>query len=149
MVRQLGQDDAAMNREGVLLDTCAILFSAKGDDISPLAKKAIDEASATGSLYISPVSAWEIGKLVAGRKLKLPVDPLKFFLSFVELSASRIASLTADIMVHSSFLPHFAHRDPMDCLLVASARTQNLTLVTRDRAILAYGAEGHVKTLAC
>ena len=26
---------------------------------------------------------------------------------------------------------------------------QDLTLVTRDRAILSYGAAGHVKVLAC
>jgi PIN domain nuclease of toxin-antitoxin system len=37
----------------------------------------------------------------------------------------------------------------MDRLLIETARSQDLTLVTSDRAILAYGTEGHVKTLAC
>jgi PIN domain nuclease of toxin-antitoxin system len=37
----------------------------------------------------------------------------------------------------------------MDRLLIATARHFDYTLVTNDRAILAYGALGHVKTLAC
>ncbi|HTO31803.1 MAG TPA: hypothetical protein VL202_11575 [Pararhizobium sp.] len=32
---------------------------------------------------------------------------------------------------------------------IATARERDLTIITRDRAILAYGAAGHVKTLAC
>ena len=37
----------------------------------------------------------------------------------------------------------------MDRILIATARKNNFSLLTNDRAILAYGAEGHVKTLAC
>ena len=52
-------------------------------------------------------------------------------------------------MIGSHYLPGRIHSDPMDRLLVETARRLDLTLVTSDRAILAYGALGHVKTLAC
>ena len=37
----------------------------------------------------------------------------------------------------------------MDRILVATARHYGFTLVTSYCAILAYGRQGHVKTLAC
>ena len=46
-------------------------------------------------------------------------------------------------------LPGDIHGDPMDRILVASARILEMILVTRDKPILAYGREGHVRTLAC
>jgi PIN domain nuclease of toxin-antitoxin system len=39
--------------------------------------------------------------------------------------------------------------DPADRLIVASARVEGLTLVTRDKRILGYGKDHHVRTLAC
>jgi PIN domain nuclease of toxin-antitoxin system len=34
------------------------------------------------------------------------------------------------------------HRDPFDRMLIAQARFENLSLLTRDRAIIDYGSEG-------
>jgi len=34
------------------------------------------------------------------------------------------------------------HRDPFDRILIAQARTDDLTLLTRDEEILSYGADG-------
>jgi PIN domain nuclease of toxin-antitoxin system len=34
-------------------------------------------------------------------------------------------------------------------MLIATARVHDLTLVTRDQAILDYAALGHVKAIAC
>ena len=46
-------------------------------------------------------------------------------------------------------LPDLAHRDPADRMLIATARAHDLTLITRDRAILAYAALGHVRAIEC
>jgi PIN domain nuclease of toxin-antitoxin system len=40
-------------------------------------------------------------------------------------------------------------RDPMDRMLIATARELAATLVTRDRAIIAYGEQGHVRVVGC
>ncbi|MGA1802586.1 PIN domain-containing protein [Rhizobium sp. HT1-10] len=57
--------------------------------------------------------------------------------------------VTATIFITSCALPRPVHKDPIDRILIATAREHDLTIITRDRAILAYGAAGHVKTLAC
>ncbi|MGV8938844.1 MAG: hypothetical protein ACOH2J_17130 [Allorhizobium sp.] len=57
--------------------------------------------------------------------------------------------MTADTFIACCFLPQPIHRDPIDRILIATAREQDLTIITRDRAILSYGALGHVKVLAC
>jgi len=45
-------------------------------------------------------------------------------------------------------LPGDFHADPADRILVATARAENATLVTRDEKILAYAQAGHVRVLA-
>ena len=57
--------------------------------------------------------------------------------------------VTTEIFISSCFLPEPLHKDPFDRILIATAREHDLTIITRDRAILAYGAAGHVRTLAC
>jgi PIN domain nuclease of toxin-antitoxin system len=135
--------------EGLLLDTCAILFITKNSGISPVTASRIDEASSSGKLYISPISSWEIGRTVAGRRLSIAGDPLRFFYDFLNGASAKLCDMGPDILVASSFLPGRIHKDPFDRILVETARRENLTLVTSDRAILAYGALGHVKILAC
>jgi PIN domain nuclease of toxin-antitoxin system len=135
--------------EGLLLDTCTIIFVAKNQNITPMTAAKIDSASVGGNLYLSPISSWEIGRSVASRKLSIAGDPLRFFLDFVKGASAKLCDMGPQILVASSFLPGKIHGDPFDRLLIETARQNNLTLVTSDRAILAYGAEGHVKTLAC
>ena len=61
----------------------------------------------------------------------------------------RLAELTPDILIAASFLPGTPPRDPMDRILLATARELAATLVTRDREIIAYGERGNVSVLAC
>lgn len=138
-----------MNSQGLLLDTCAILFITRNKNITPETASRIDEASDNGSLYLSPISSWEIGRSVANRRLSIAGDPLRFFLDFLTGASARLCDLGPQTLVASSFLPGKIHKDPFDRILIETARQNDLTLVTSDRAILAYGAQGHVKTLAC
>jgi PIN domain nuclease of toxin-antitoxin system len=134
---------------GLLLDTCAIIFLAEKHFISEATIGHVDEAGENGVLYISPISAWEIGRGVAKGKMAVAAEPLNFFTQFMENATAKLCDMGPDILVASSFLPGPIHKDPFDRILVETARRLDLTLVTSDRAILAYGALGHVKTLAC
>ena len=138
-----------MTKSDFLLDTCCILFLLEGATLRAEAVTKMRAAAESESLFVSPVSAWEIGKLVALKKLRLPIEPLDYFESFATTRGISICNLTSEIMVRSSFLPDFDHRDPMDCILIATARIHNYTIITRDHAIITYGQKGHVKTLAC
>lgn len=133
----------------VLLDTCAVLYIALGKEIRPPADEAIGIAANEGELYVSPISAWEIGMGVARGRLSLPIEPLAFFNRFLDRLGAKLGPMTPEILVHSSHMPGNPHKDPMDRVLMATARLRDMVLVTSDRPILAYGAEGHLRTLAC
>jgi PIN domain nuclease of toxin-antitoxin system len=138
-----------MAGEQLLLDTCVVLYAAGGEEVLLAAQTAIDEANAEGRLFVSPVTAWEIGLLMARGRLKSTVAAIDFFNEFVTRAGCSVCDITPAIFSNSSFLPHFDHRDPADCLLITTARALDMTIITRDRTILAYGAEGHVKSIAC
>jgi PIN domain nuclease of toxin-antitoxin system len=138
-----------MSEQSLLLDTCAIIFSSEDEFLKTEVASQIDSASAKGQLFVSPISSWEIGRSVAGGKLVLAADPLNFFMQFIERTSAKLCDMGPHTLVASSFLPGRIHKDPFDRILVETARRENLTLVTSDRAILAYGELGHVKTLAC
>ncbi len=58
-----------------------------------------------------------------------------------------VEPLSAQIAVESCELPGRFHRDPADRMIVATARVTNATLMTRDRRILDYAAEGHLTAI--
>ena len=61
----------------------------------------------------------------------------------------RLADLTPAIFIDSSFLPGQPPRDPADRIIIATARENDLTILTRDRLILEYAKAGNVRALAC
>jgi PIN domain nuclease of toxin-antitoxin system len=62
----------------VLLDTCAVIWLANGDALARSATAAILHAGAADGIFVSPVSAWEVGLLSkpkAGRNLAVQFMP--------------------------------------------------------------------------
>jgi PIN domain nuclease of toxin-antitoxin system len=58
----------------------------------------------------------------------------------------RLAELTRSITVDAGFIPRAALADPLDRLLVATARQFGATFLTADRGVLAYAAQtGNVR----
>ena len=133
----------------LLLDTNAAIFLAHGLPIRDATLEAIELAGAKGELFISPISAWEVGLLVRKRRLDLTLEPLDWFGRLLERSKARLAPLSPAAAIGSSFLPPPFHGDPADRMLVATARELDLVLVTRDARILAYAEAGQVRALAC
>jgi PIN domain nuclease of toxin-antitoxin system len=134
----------------LLLDTNAAIWMMRNESLAQAAQDAIDAASRSSTnVWVSPITAWEVGLLVSRNRLNLSVTPRGWFQSLLAISGMRSAELSPDILIASSFLPGTPPRDPMDRILIATARDLGATLVTRDRAILAYGKSGQVSTLAC
>lgn len=100
-------------------------------------------------LCVSAMSAWEIGMLIGKGRLPTTKSAISWFNDFVEEVEMPVLPASPDILIASSFLPQPIHNDPTDRILIATAREHDLTIITRDRAILSYGALGHVKVLAC
>jgi PIN domain nuclease of toxin-antitoxin system len=134
----------------VLLDTHVIIWLYKGEPIAPDALRQIETARATGGLLVSPMSAWEVGLLVAKRRISIPAEPAAWFQRFVDEAGVRLAPLTVTIAARSSALPGRLHADPADRILIETARENGVPLVTRDQHIEAYAsATGYIRTVSC
>jgi PIN domain nuclease of toxin-antitoxin system len=133
----------------LLLDTCAIIFIARGDPLRPSAHQRVVEAALGDGLLVSPISAWEIGLLAAKRLIAFRPDPKRFFVNFLAQRGVRLTALTAEAALDSSFLPPPLQGDPADRLLIATARGLGIPIVTRDQRILDYGKLGHIEAIPC
>lgn len=134
----------------LLLDTCALIWSSAADAGSGLLRSILADAQASQTeLWASPISAWEIGNLVARGRIVLASPVLPWFQSTLRKAGLRQADLGARELVASTDLPGTLHRDPADRIIVATAREHGLTIVTRDALILSYSQQGHVLALAC
>lgn len=134
----------------LLLDTHTAIWIVGNKRIAREAEDAINAVHQTnGTLLVSPITAWEVGLLVSLKRVDLLATPQRWFARLLSIPNVRPAELSTDILMASSFLPGTPPRDPADRILLATARDLGATLVTRDRALLQYSAEGQVSTIAC
>ena len=114
----------------LLLDTCTLLWWVNGDELSRDAQQAI--ADPGNRVWISAVSIWEIalkqslGKLELGGDLDSVIEEDFLQLPVTFTHARQVA-----------WLP-LHHRDPFDRMLIVQAKSENLTLITRDRQFAQY-----------
>ena len=136
--------------ERYLLDTCALIYLAQDEKVASETVDVLRQVSPQSErIFVSAFSAWEIGMLVSKGRMNVTKSPLLWFEEVVEAIAAGVLEVSPEILVESSFMPMPLHADPADRILIATARRHGLTIITRDRAVLAYGAVGHVKVLAC
>lgn len=134
----------------LLLDTCAAIWLAEDEPVVAPAVEALHEAARCGTaVLVSPMTAWELGMLVARGKLTMTMAPEAWFARLLSVPGVALAPLAPDTLIASSFLPGDPPRDPVDRILVATARSGGYQLITRDRALLEYAEQGHVAALAC
>jgi PIN domain nuclease of toxin-antitoxin system len=118
-----------------LLDTHIVLWIAED---SPRLSKTVREAltDTAAEKYVSVTSAWEVALKLGTGKLRLDGGLQKFFdivdgYGFATLPVEReylrqLPNLTAH------------HKDPFDRMLVATAITENMTLITDGQYIQKY-----------
>jgi PIN domain nuclease of toxin-antitoxin system len=134
----------------ILLDTCVLIFLNERVRMTAAAIDAMGAVSdQDGTTYISPISAWEVGMLASRGRLQFLIRPERWFANLFDAPGVEIAPLSADLLIASSYLPGRPPKDPTDRILAATARELGATLITRDRALLDYGKQGHVGVVAC
>lgn len=116
----------------LLLDTHTLLWALADDPtLAGPARRAIVDGR--NRVLVSAASAWEITIKAALGKLRAP-DDLPTQLERARFEPLDIAVAHALAVAH---LPDH-HADPFDRMLIAQARSEDLTLVTRDARIQRY-----------
>ena len=138
-----------MTAAPLLLDTCALIWTFSGVELDADVQAAIAESAESGTLHLSPISAWEIGMLVAKERLALSIPVQDWIDRAFSNPGVRTAPTSPAVFAAASFLPGSLHGDPADRILIATARANGLTLVTRDGRILSYAQKGHLAALPC
>jgi PIN domain nuclease of toxin-antitoxin system len=115
----------------LLLDTHVLIWWTGDQRLSETAAAAI--SSPENSVFVSAASVWEAEIKAAGGKLNLGGDLVRGVddSGFTELPVRfEHGRAAAHLPMH--------HRDPFDRMLIAQARIEGLTVVTRDPAFSAY-----------
>lgn len=129
----------------IVLDTHVLVWAVGADSrLGEASRRLIDEESANGRILVPAISLWEIAMLVAKDRLALGLDVRTWIDSVISLQGIEIANLLPRISLDAVSLPGSFHPDPADRMIVATARHHQATLVTADRQILDYAAQGHL-----
>ena len=127
----------------ILLDTCALIWLGKKQ--SELSQKTLDLVIAKDTeVFVSAVSIMELACLQTKKRIDLGKPFYEWWQEMLATNGWWCLSVTAAIAKEAYRLPEPFHRDPADRLLVATARIEDMPLVTGDSLILSYP---HVKTL--
>ena len=120
----------------ILLDTCALLWLGFGDKkLSLDARQVIEE---TETVYVSPISLWEIANKRSTGGLTLQLPTRQWFEKLCEWYNLSLLPLSSEVMIRAGELPKH-HKDPADRIIIAAALDANLTVVTGDSRFPEYG----------
>src|SRR5262245_47204941 len=120
----------------LLLDTCTLLWLAKGGrSLSRAAREAIAVPGAR--LFVSAITAFELGVRHRRGALKLPLAPLAWYERALAFHDVEEIPVDVRIAMRSTELPRL-HDDPCDRIIVATAQRDGLVVLTPDRLIRAY-----------
>ena len=120
----------------LLLDTHAALWLiSEYEKLSDKAKELIKDNSNTK--FISIASCWEIAIKVSTGKLTLQDGGVAAFIDKIENSPIEILPITTQHIKIVESLP-FIHRDPFDRVLIATAISESMNILTDDDNIQKY-----------
>jgi PIN domain nuclease of toxin-antitoxin system len=133
----------------IVIDTHVLVWAvqAEASRVGVKARKILDASVRAGALYVSAITPWEIAMLAHHGRLALGRDVGEWVAQALALPGVNLAPLEPAIAVDSVRLPGDLHKDPADRLIIATARHLGFPVMTGDRTILAYGADGYVQTI--
>lgn len=123
----------------ILLDTQAVVWwAARMDKLSAEATVAIDRARSIG---VSPLSAFEVATLVRRGRLRLAFEPQVWWSSLVAQDGVEVVGLDLEAALRAGACDERCPGDPIDRMLLATARATGRTLVTADRRLRAFAPD--------
>ncbi len=119
----------------LLLDTHTLIWLAEADNnLSQPAKSAIENPANT--CYVSIATFWEMAIKTSLGKLEIQI-PLAQLKQLVIENGIEILPIEFEHTLLITQLP-FHHKDPFDRLLIAQAKLEKMTLLSRDEKFVHY-----------
>ncbi|WP_414530207.1 type II toxin-antitoxin system VapC family toxin [Nodularia chucula] len=122
----------------IVLDTCALIWwSLDPDKLSQHAKEACYQMEKEKNGLVTSTSVWEIAIKIKNKKLDLGVDIDEYVTTLKKSDVIRIIPIDEDIWLESVKL-EWEHRDPVDRVVVAVAKTNQASIITSDQKIASF-----------
>lgn len=128
----------------IILDTHIWIWHVQGDKRLTKDRQELIREQESDEIGVCAISLWEVAKAVELKRLTLSISVEEWFTVALSHPGIVLLSLTPSIALESTRLPGNFHKDPVDQLIVATARIHDAPLVTLDSDILTYK---HVKQL--
>jgi len=127
----------------VLLDTCAVIWAmSEPESLSDRAREILSAGDT--AVCISPIVCAELACLQERRRIAIKGHWKTWFNRCLGANRWQVVDITVAVVQEAYSLPESFHRDPVDRILVGTARLHDLAIVTADSRILSYP---HVNTL--
>ncbi len=120
-----------------LLDTHTAIWALMGSDEKMSAKAKSVIADRTGELAVSIASAWELAIKISKSGPISDMSGVAVFLEKLRENGVDILGITEEEVEIVETLP-FIHKDPFDRIIIATAKSNDLTLISADENIQKY-----------
>lgn len=128
-----------------LLDTHTwIWWNMHPEKLSAKVRSLLSTPEDCEEILLSAISPWEFSKLLEKKRIGISCNPEEWISEALAMPKLRLVPLTPTISYRSTSLPQPFHDDPGDQIIVATAREENATILTKDKIIQKYK---HVRTL--
>ncbi len=128
-----------------LLDTHVwIWWNMAPAKLSRKARAAIENTDRYSEMLLSVISTWEFCKINEKGRIGISCDSEEWMAEALQMPKLRLVSLMPSIAYRSTILPQPFHDDWADQIIVATARDENATIITKDQLIRDYP---HVRTV--
>ncbi len=122
-----------------LLDTHTwIWWNMNPRNLSQRVMDIIGNTDAYKEMLLSAISPWEFSKLLEKQRIGISCNPEDWINIALEMPKLKLVPLSPILSYRSTVLPQPFHGDPADQIIVATAREEKATILTKDAKILAY-----------
>jgi PIN domain nuclease of toxin-antitoxin system len=122
-----------------IADACALIVFLT-DPLAAIAMPDSFSVMCNDVVAVSPITVWEITQKVAAGKLPRVWGDARSLPHLLLDQGFQPRPLTWEDAAAANDLPPY-HKDPMDRLLIATARRDDMTIITSDATFAAYGVK--------
>ena len=122
----------------MILDTCALIWLSEGG--GQLSKPALERILNAREVYVSAISGFEIGVKYRKGKLELPMPVADWVEAVIQYHNLSVIDVSMPINMSATQLP-LLHLDPFDRIIIATARSLAVPIVSGDEVFSDYDIE--------